>query len=851
MYYKGIKRKVGTYIYRYRKAPEKQTSLGSPEKEKKMEKRGEKDKEKRENLSFLILNLFPNLLQKRVDLSSSGRIVLGNELKKESGDTKENGERRVSATPFLPFFQEQEKEIEEYKYRSYRKEKEKESSSVGGEKGIVFPFPVRSIKRKGETSMQKRLYSGAAKLQEESTLSLTLDSMEQIQSTMSNAARTRSIESSKHSTRREELIEYRKIRSLYGGLSSREFKKSVCKAKTFSGNVADNLLLVLESRLDVALQRSAFFARIQSARQSIVHGRVKVNKKSVRTPGYLLQAGDLLQVQAIGEMFSRERFSNPHTQCAFEFAFPFEKEEFPKSAKGRAHKEKAQANPQAGVEDRQEYDRSNRDWDAKAYKKEVSSLTDTDVISLQEIKEKQEKEKGESAKFTDFKEQKEFPLYTGVLPQESRESNQSSIFEKERIDSSLSVQFSKSFSSILKILHLAEHQCLEFLMQVVEQRKSSAIPQSKTGSHDVSNKSEKMKVEQEQEQEQEYVNLEVQQQHKNPNRNANLNAKREKEIEKIGVGVGAGKSQAYRIPLIWYKIYQNATTMLWDKSFFLHNSFVEQGRANSYLFLKEKNLSILDIFFLSEKRVFSIPYLSEEKEKERIRDVSYRDIVPLYCKNAYERYAAMLSFVNKSSTLAIALVPKSVLTAATDRKEDRGSHIKSMHKKTKIEKEKEKETDENGKRDENEQKLWAQFVYNNFSSTFMPSSFQYLTYNAYSYWLCMENALISYRKHKWAKAQYGSLSEFFLESLRKKETLLNPNMKTLSSFSSLNLKRKELILKKWEDRQVYWQEKRSKALHLEVSFQSLSVIYLYPPQQIYTRKLLDVDLLIKAFSRKG
>lgn len=128
----------------------------------------------------------------------------------------------------------------------------------------------------------------------EQDVSLLL-SIEQIR----NMLVSKRVERQTPSELRDQLLESRKIRFIYGGLSKRELKKSIKKARRFLGNTADNLLIALESRLDVVLERCAFFSSIRLARQSVIHKRVQVNKKIINTPGYWLQPGDVIQVKAL------------------------------------------------------------------------------------------------------------------------------------------------------------------------------------------------------------------------------------------------------------------------------------------------------------------------------------------------------------------------------------------------------------------------------------------------------------------------------------------------------------------------------------------------------------------------
>ena len=63
------------------------------------------------------------------------------------------------------------------------------------------------------------------------------------------------------------------------------------------GNTAENLIGLLESRLDAVVYRCKFAPTVFSSRQFVNHGHVKVNGKRVTIPSYLVKAGDLIEVR--------------------------------------------------------------------------------------------------------------------------------------------------------------------------------------------------------------------------------------------------------------------------------------------------------------------------------------------------------------------------------------------------------------------------------------------------------------------------------------------------------------------------------------------------------------------------
>nr|QGX86670.1 30S ribosomal protein S4 [Chloroidium sp. UTEX 3077] len=103
------------------------------------------------------------------------------------------------------------------------------------------------------------------------------------------------------------LRESRKIRLLYGNLSRRQLFWGTSKM-CFPG---ENLLLWLESRLDVVLERCGFFGSVKAARQSVLSGHIIVNSKVVKSPGFILEGGDIIKVAQVA---AKRDFANTATQ---------------------------------------------------------------------------------------------------------------------------------------------------------------------------------------------------------------------------------------------------------------------------------------------------------------------------------------------------------------------------------------------------------------------------------------------------------------------------------------------------------------------------------------------------------
>lgn len=88
------------------------------------------------------------------------------------------------------------------------------------------------------------------------------------------------------------LTAKQRLKSHYGRINERQFRNIFKLATKKKGDTGDNLILLLESRLDVAVYRMGFAPTIFSARQLVSHKHVLVNGKVVNIPSYRLKVGD-------------------------------------------------------------------------------------------------------------------------------------------------------------------------------------------------------------------------------------------------------------------------------------------------------------------------------------------------------------------------------------------------------------------------------------------------------------------------------------------------------------------------------------------------------------------------------
>ena len=88
-----------------------------------------------------------------------------------------------------------------------------------------------------------------------------------------------------------------KLKSYYGNMNERQFRNCYRKAIKKKGDTVENLIGLLEKRLDIIVDRAKFSLTVFSSRQLINHGHIKVNGKKVNIPGYLLKEEDTIELK--------------------------------------------------------------------------------------------------------------------------------------------------------------------------------------------------------------------------------------------------------------------------------------------------------------------------------------------------------------------------------------------------------------------------------------------------------------------------------------------------------------------------------------------------------------------------
>ena len=88
-----------------------------------------------------------------------------------------------------------------------------------------------------------------------------------------------------------------KLKAYYGNINERQFRNIYKKAVMLKGDTGENLIGLLERRLDAVIYRAKFATTIFSARQLINHGNVSVNGKKVNIRSYLVKEEDTIEIR--------------------------------------------------------------------------------------------------------------------------------------------------------------------------------------------------------------------------------------------------------------------------------------------------------------------------------------------------------------------------------------------------------------------------------------------------------------------------------------------------------------------------------------------------------------------------
>lgn len=115
---------------------------------------------------------------------------------------------------------------------------------------------------------------------------------------------TRQTKPGQHGANRGKLSDYgqqlaakQKIKGYYGNIGEKQFRKYYAEAMRLRGDNGQNLIGLLERRLDAVCYRAKFAITVFAARQLVNHGHVLVNGKRVNISSYLVKEGDVIEIK--------------------------------------------------------------------------------------------------------------------------------------------------------------------------------------------------------------------------------------------------------------------------------------------------------------------------------------------------------------------------------------------------------------------------------------------------------------------------------------------------------------------------------------------------------------------------
>jgi small subunit ribosomal protein S4 len=95
-----------------------------------------------------------------------------------------------------------------------------------------------------------------------------------------------------------QLMAKQKLKGYYGNITERQFRKYYTEASRRQGDTGENMIGLLERRLDAVVYRAKFAPTPFSARQMVSHGHVKVNGRRVTVSSYQVKEGDTVELTA-------------------------------------------------------------------------------------------------------------------------------------------------------------------------------------------------------------------------------------------------------------------------------------------------------------------------------------------------------------------------------------------------------------------------------------------------------------------------------------------------------------------------------------------------------------------------
>jgi len=94
-----------------------------------------------------------------------------------------------------------------------------------------------------------------------------------------------------------QLMAKQKLKGYYGNITEKQFRRYYTEATSRKGDTSENLISILERRLDAVVYRMKFVPTVFASRQFCNHGHVLVNGKRVNIPSYMVKDGDVVSVR--------------------------------------------------------------------------------------------------------------------------------------------------------------------------------------------------------------------------------------------------------------------------------------------------------------------------------------------------------------------------------------------------------------------------------------------------------------------------------------------------------------------------------------------------------------------------
>jgi small subunit ribosomal protein S4 len=94
-----------------------------------------------------------------------------------------------------------------------------------------------------------------------------------------------------------QLFAKQKIKGYYGNITEKQFRKIYKEAERKKGDTGENLIQLLERRLDTVVYRMKFASTVFASRQLINHGHILVNDKRLNIPSAIIKNGDKIEIK--------------------------------------------------------------------------------------------------------------------------------------------------------------------------------------------------------------------------------------------------------------------------------------------------------------------------------------------------------------------------------------------------------------------------------------------------------------------------------------------------------------------------------------------------------------------------